>query len=199
MFIWKSGPRRSVSSTPSAGSASNPSRNAYMPLLIKDRAIVDDRWTLLRDAASLADVPINTAVIVPLALWQSEHDSLAGRNAVGVWLKPGDDPESLAGDVARLPLIAIDFPKFVDGRGYSSARLLRDKHRFGGELRAIGDVLRDQLYYMRQCGFDAFAVRADRIADAVGGLDDFSDNYQSTVERPIPLFRRRGGASTRDA
>jgi uncharacterized protein (DUF934 family) len=170
-----------------------------MPLLIKDRAVIEDRWTLLRDAASLADVPIGTPVIVPLALWQAQHDVLAGRNAVGVWLKPSDDPEALAGDVGQLPLIAIDFPKFVDGRGYSSARLLREKYRFGGELRAVGDVLRDQLYYMRQCGFDAFAVRADRIADAVGGLDDFSDNYQSTVERPIPLFRRRGGASTSDA
>jgi len=170
-----------------------------MPLLIKDRAIVDDRWTLLRDAASLADVPINTAVIVPLALWQSEHDSLAGRNAVGVWLKPGDDPESLAGDVARLPLIAIDFPKFVDGRGYSSARLLREKYHFTGELRAIGDVLRDQLYYLRQCGFDAFAVRPDRnIANAMAGFDDFSDNYQSTVAQPVPLFRRRSGAGARD-
>jgi uncharacterized protein (DUF934 family) len=170
-----------------------------MPLLIKDRAIVDDRWTLLRDATSLADVPINNPVIVPLALWQAEHEVLAGRNAVGVWLKPSDDPDALASDVAHLPLIAIDFPKFVDGRGYSSARLLREKYHFGGELRAIGDVLRDQLYYLRQCGFDAFAVRADRnFADAIGGLDDFSDNYQSTVVQPVPLFRRRPGASAGD-
>jgi uncharacterized protein (DUF934 family) len=170
-----------------------------MPLLIKDRAIVDDRWTLLRDAASLADVPINNPVIVPLALWQAEHEVLVGRNAVGVWLKPSDDPDALASDVAHLPLIAIDFPKFVDGRGYSSARLLREKYHFGGELRAIGDVLRDQLYYLRQCGFDAFAVRADRnFADAIGGLDDFSDNYQSTVVQPVPLFRRRTGASAGD-
>ena len=167
-----------------------------MPLLIKDRAIVEDRWTLLRDVASLADVPINTPVIVPLVLWQEEHDVLAGRNAVGVWLKPSDDPESLAADVPRLPLIAIDFPKFVDGRGYSSARLLREQYHFSGELRAIGDVLRDQLYYLRQCGFDAFAVRADRnIANAMAGFDDFSDNYQSTVAQPVPLFRRRAALS----
>jgi uncharacterized protein (DUF934 family) len=171
-----------------------------MPLLIKDRAIVEDRWTVLRDAASLADVPINTPVIVPLALWQAKHDILAGRNDVGVWLKPSDDPDAFAGDVAHLPLIAIDFPKFVDGRGYSSARLLREKHRFGGELRAIGNVLHDQLYYLRQCGFDAFVVQADHnIADAIAGLDDFSDNYQSTVARPVPLFRRRNGASASDA
>ncbi|HEY8622877.1 MAG TPA: DUF934 domain-containing protein [Casimicrobiaceae bacterium] len=163
-----------------------------MPLLIKDRAIVEDRWTLLRDATSLADVPGETPVIVPLALWKSQHEALAARKDVGVWLKPDADPDMLAADIDSLPLIAIDFPKFVDGRGYSTARLLRDKYRFGGELRAIGDVMRDQLYYLQQCGFDAFAVRADRnVADAIGGLDDFSDNYQSTVARPVPLFRRR--------
>ena len=171
-----------------------------MPLLIKDRAIVEDRWTLLRDVASLADVPGETAVIVPLALWKSEHEVLVARKDVGVWLKPDDDPGALAADLDRLPLVAIDFPKFVDGRGYSIARLLRDKYRFGGELRAIGDVLRDQLYYLRQCGFDAFAVRADRnFADAIGGLDDFSDNYQSTSARPVPLFRRRKDATASDA
>jgi uncharacterized protein (DUF934 family) len=170
-----------------------------MPLLIKGRAIVEDRWTLLREAASLADVPSGTPVIVSLALWQSEHDALAARGDVGVWLKPSDDPDALAGDAAHLPLIAIDFPKFVDGRGYSNARLLRDKYRFGGELRAIGDVLRDQLYYLRQCGFDAFAVRTDRnFADAIGGLDDFSDNYQSTSAQPVPLFRRRKDATAAD-
>ena len=171
-----------------------------MPLLIKDRAIVEDRWTLLRDVRSLADVPGETAVIVPLALWKAERETLVTRKDVGVWLKPDDDPGALAADLDRLPLIAIDFPKFVDGRGYSIARLLRDKYHFGGELRAIGDVLRDQLYYLRQCGFDAFAVRADRnFADAIGGLDDFSDNYQSTSARPVPLFRRRNGAAASDS
>jgi uncharacterized protein (DUF934 family) len=166
-----------------------------MPLLIRDRAVVEDHWVLLRHAGSLEDLPSGTPVIVPLALWQAEHDALAGRHDVGVWLKPSDDPDALAHDAAQLPLIAIDFPKFVDGRGYSNARLLRDKHRFGGELRAIGDILRDQLYYLRQCGFDTFAVREDRNpADAIAGLDDFSDNYQSTFARPVPLFRRRNGA-----
>jgi uncharacterized protein (DUF934 family) len=167
-----------------------------MPRLIKDRAIIEDRWTLLREAQSFGDVPPDIPVIVSLTLWQSAHEALSARDDVGVWLKSDDDPEALAGDVARLPLIAVDFPKFVDGRGYSIARLLREKYRFGGELRAIGDVLRDQLYYMSQGGFNAFAVRADRdIAAAIGGLDDFSDNYQSTVARPAPLFRRRAAAT----
>src|SRR6266571_3227804 len=127
MSTWKNATRTSASSTPSAVWVSSLSRSASMPLLIKDRAIVEDRWALLREAASLADVPSSTPVIVPLALWQSEHAALAARDDVGVWLKPSDDPDALASDAAHLPLIAIDFPKFVDGRGYSSARLLRDK------------------------------------------------------------------------
>jgi len=170
-----------------------------MPLLIKDRAVVEDRWTVLRDVASLGDVPVGVATIVPLALWQAECDALLARGDIGVWLKPSDDPDALAPNIAALPVIAVDFPQFADGRGYSTARLLREKHRFGGELRAIGDVLRDQLYYLQQCGFNAFAVRADRdIADALKGLDDFSNGYQSTVREPRPLFRRRAVTPDRD-
>ena len=167
-----------------------------MPRLIKDGAIVDDRWTLVREPASLAALPPETPVIVPLTLWKSDRNALPVHGELGVWLKPDEDPAALAGDLASLPLIAVDFPKFTDGRGYSTAKLLRDKYGFTGELRAIGDVLRDQLYYMRQCGFDAFAVRADRsLEDALKGLADFSDGYQATVRQPIPLFRRRAPAA----
>jgi uncharacterized protein (DUF934 family) len=166
-----------------------------MPRLIRDGAIVEDRWTLLRDAVALTDVPAGVPAIVPLALWRRERAALAARGEAAVWLKPDDDPETLARDAITLPLIAVDFPKFSDGRGYSIARLLREKHGFSGELRAIGDVLRDQLYYLRQCGFNAFAVRADRdVQEALKGLADFSDNYQATVERLLPLFRRRVAA-----
>jgi len=171
-----------------------------MPRLIKDGAIVDDRWTLLREAAVLGDVPAVGAVIVPLALWRMEWGALLARGDVGVWLEPEDDPDALAADIGALPLIAIDFPKFSDGRGYSTARLLREKHKFIGELRAIGDVLRDQLYYMRQCGFNAFAVRSDRnLEDALKGLGDFSDTYQATAARPVPLFRRRAPSAAEPA
>ncbi len=127
-----------------------------------------------------------------VAVWRAERDALRARGEVGVWLKPDDDPELLAEDVGALPVVAVDFPKFTDGRGYSTARLLREKHGFAGELRAIGDVLRDQLYYLRQCGFNAFAVRSDRdLEDALKGFRDFSDNYQATAVQPLPLFRRR--------
>ena len=163
-----------------------------MPRLIRDAAIVEDRWTLLRDARALTDVPAGVGVIVPLALWQIERSVLRRRTDIGVWLKPTDDPSALAHDVDTVPLVAVDFPKFSDGRGYSIARLLREKYRFAGELRAVGDVLRDQLYYLQQCGFNAFSVRADRdLDDALRGLRDFGESYQATVERPVPLFRRR--------
>ena len=171
-----------------------------MPQLIKGRAVVDDRWTLLRDAATLADVPDGVPVIVPLALWQERRAALHARGDVGVWLAPADDPAKLAADVGTLPLIAVDFPQFTDGRGYSTARLLRDRYGFKGELRAIGDVLRDQLYAYSECGFDAFALRADRDpAEALSGFDDFNGVYATTSRTPQPWFRRRQAAPSQAA
>src|SRR5512144_1436101 len=114
-----------------------------MPRLISNGSLVVDRYTLVRDAGSLADLPDGVAVIVPLALWLARRSALIARGDTGVWLAPADDPGALADDVPRMPVIAIDFPQFTDGRGYSHARLLRERHRFAGELRAIGDVGRD--------------------------------------------------------
>ena len=165
-----------------------------MPRLIRNRAIVEDGWTLLRQAASVADVPDGVPVIVPLALWLERRAALHARGEVGVWLAPTDDPRALLPDLATLPLIAVDFPKFGDGRGYSTARLLRDRYGYRGELRAIGDVLRDQLFAMSECGFDTFAIRADRDpAEALASLNDFGGVYTSTSRTPQPWFRRRNG------
>lgn len=164
-----------------------------MPRLIRNRAISDDRYTVLRDAASLFDVPDGIPVIVPLSLWVERRGALIARGETGVWLAPADHPGALADDVARLPVVAIDFPHFTDGRGYSHARLLRERYRYRGELRAIGDVGRDQLYYLTQCGFDAFLIPDGRNADAaLDAFADFSDGYQATTVR-TPWFRRRQG------
>jgi uncharacterized protein (DUF934 family) len=163
------------------------------PRLIKDRSVVDDRWTLVRDEGDIS-LTSSGALIVPLATWKRRGDELRARGDLGVWLAPSDDPAELAEVVATLPLIAVDFPQFADGRGYSIGRLLRERYGFAGELRAIGDVHRDQLYYLAQCGFDAFAIRADRsVEDALAGLTVFSDGYQSTNAR-TPWFRRRAAA-----
>jgi uncharacterized protein (DUF934 family) len=171
-----------------------------MPLLTKDRTVIEDRWTLLPGTATLAEIATAPS-IVPLTLWLESRDALAARTDIGVWLKPADDATlALPPDVARLPLIAVEFPQFGDGRGYSTARLLREKHEVRGELRAIGEILRDQLYYLRQCGFDTFALQPGRnVAEALAAFDDFSDNYQATVAQPVPLFRRRLQAAVAEA
>jgi uncharacterized protein (DUF934 family) len=99
--------------------------------------------------------------------------------------------EALKDDLSAFPLIAIDFPTFADGRGYSIAYQLRTRLGYAGELRAIGDVLRDQLFYMARVGFNAFATREDRsIEDALKGLTDFSETYQTAWDQKTPLFRR---------
>ena len=93
----------------------------------------------------------------------------------GVWLGPDDDVAPLLPWLATLPLIAIRFPVFTDGRGYSLARLLRGRHGYAGELRAVGDVLRDQLYFLQRCGFDSFALRADQPPEeALAAFHDYS-------------------------
>jgi uncharacterized protein (DUF934 family) len=162
-----------------------------MPRLIRHHALVRDDHVLLRDAKTLADVPDATPVIVPFALWLERRGALIARGDVGVLVAPSDDPGALAPDVALLRIIAVDFPQFTDGRGYSIGRLLRERYRYAGELRAVGDVGRDQLYYLAQCGFDAFVIPDERDAeDALRAFADLSDGYQATAVR-TPWFRRR--------
>ena len=146
--------------------------------------MANDPWTLVREAG---DALPAGPLILPLALWR-ERD---GRD--GLLLQPDDEVEPLASLLSEsLPLIAVEFPSFRDGRGYSQAYLLRVRLGWRGELRAVGDVLRDQLSHMRQCGFDAFAVREDKSAeDALKGLAGLSVLYGRSVTEPNPLFRRR--------
>jgi uncharacterized protein (DUF934 family) len=165
-----------------------------MPQLIKGGAVSEDRWIVLREVAADSALPA-LPVIVPLATWLAGHDNFHARGEVGVWLAPADDPALLARDIAALPVIAVDFPKFADGRGYSIARLLRDRFGYKGELRAIGDIARDQLYYLQQVGFDAFELREGKNPhDALASLRDFTDGYQLTNRR-TPWFRRSGVAA----
>ena len=107
-------------------------------------------------------------------------------------LEPGDDPARAADRLRSAARVEVNFPSFTDGRGYSIARLLRERHGYLGELRAVGDVQRDQLFYLARCGFDAFLLRDGLDAqEALCALHDFSEAYQASVERPEPLFRRR--------
>lgn len=164
------------------------------PQIIKDKAIVADDWQVLRlDEGEAADTVAVAAgkVIVPLAVWQAQRAHLAGRPALGVWIGADERPEQLKGELDRFAVVAVDFPKFTDGRGMSIAFNLRRRLGYTGELRAIGDVLRDQLFSMQRVGFDAFAPRPDRsIDDALKGLSVFSEVYQASVDQALPLFRR---------
>jgi len=162
-----------------------------MGKVIIDGAIVDNQWQRLEADALENGVPEQGKIIVPLAYWQENRDALIARGDVAVWLAPGEEPKDLEDDLASLPLVAIHFPAFKDGRGYSYARELRTRYNFEGEVRATGDVLRDQLFYMTRCGFNAFEVRADRsIEEALQGLKDFSVTYQADVNEPRPIYRR---------
>lgn len=143
-----------------------------------------DAWQLVRELEG--PLP-EGALILPLQRWLAQPSGYHG-----LWLGPDDEVEALQLWLGVLPLIAIDFPSFRDGRGYSQAYLLRTRLGWQGELRAVGDVLRDQLSHMRQCGFDRFAVREDKSAlDALKGLQGMSVLYGRSVIEPRPLFRRR--------
>jgi uncharacterized protein (DUF934 family) len=174
-----------------------------MARLINDRRPESDSWQLLDGGLErwltpgedglVPDFPDAADLIVPLKLWRLRRDDLLDRpGRSGVWLAADEDAAALASDLDRIALVAVHFPKFSDGRGFSTARLLRERYGFRGELRAVGDVLRDQLLFLERCGFDAFALRDDQDPHAaLAAFDDFSEAYQGAVDQPLPLFRRR--------
>ena len=159
-----------------------------MRSVIKHRRIVEDRWQHVADDAD----PPAGPVIVSLARWRRERAALLERGEpVGVRLPNTANVADVAGDLPVLALVALEFPKFTDGRAYSQARLLRERYGYRGEIRAVGDVLRDQLFFMARSGFDAFELRADRsLEDALAAFDDFSESYQPAADQPLPLYRR---------
>jgi uncharacterized protein (DUF934 family) len=150
--------------------------------------IVEDGWTLFEDGAAWNG---EASALIPLAVALAQPERLGAAAPGGVWLSPTDEPEQVVPLFDSIEVIAVQFPKFGDGRGFSTAALLRNRHGWRGELRAIGDVLRDQLYFMKRVGFDSFALRADRnVEDAVASLSDFTDSYQGSVEPQLPAYRR---------
>jgi len=157
-----------------------------MTALIRNRCVVEDTWRVLQPDDT---VPADGNVIVPLVMWREQQPVIGDRGGLtGVWLGPADDPA----DIGQLPvLIAVHFPVFTDGRGYSTARLLRQRYGFAAELRAIGDVLRDQLHELARCGFDSFALRIGQDpTEALRAFDDFSESYQAGADQGA-LFERR--------
>ena len=180
------------------------------PRIIRSSGISEDAWQLLgiTEAQSPESVPLPSGqVIFPLSVWQVRCQEIAARRLpYGIFLMATDAPEVLADalvtnadqthpDFGLITLIAVNFAVFTDGRGYSIARLVRERYGFKGELRAVGDVQVDQIYYMSRVGFDAFALPVDKNPErALAAFNTFSDAYQSGVDEPLPLFRRRVGA-----
>lgn len=165
-----------------------------MAKIIHNGAVVGDDWQVLRPGVTetLEQVAVpEGAIIVPLRLWQARREELTDRAALGVWLSASEGPELIVQDLAQFRVVAIDFPKFTDGRGYSTATLLRARYGWRGELRAIGDILRDQLFFLRRCGFDTFELRHDQDPyAALGSWAPFAEPYQGAIETPQPLWRR---------
>ncbi len=167
--------------------------------LIADGHVAEDAFAALGlaegdDAATVA-LPAGP-VIVPLAVWNARREELLARGTpVGVRLEPADDPDALAQDLPRLAVVAIDFPKFTDGRGYSIAYRLRRRLAYRGQVRAVGDVQRDQLFYLSRSGFDAFLLKEGRDAHAaLASLGDFAATYQNAADGRLPRFRAAGAA-----
>ena len=124
--------------------------------LFRNGKPADDEWTMLDTDSA---VPSAGAVAVSKARWLAERETLVGRNApLGLVLQSGENLDGLEADLSRFALIALHIPKYADGRLYSIARLLRDRHGFAGEIRARGDVLRDQIGFLYRAGFDALDV-----------------------------------------
>lgn len=165
-----------------------------MPKLIKDGVIVDNQWQVLPKPEAQQSLTIPTGqVIVPLSVWLAQEDELKGRDDIGVWLDSDETAEQIGNKATQLPLIAVNFVGFMDGRSFSTARLLRERFGFTGELRAIGDFMRDQLCYLSRCGINAFQFNDPEIdvTEALKSLNDFTEFYQAAVDQPLPLFRRR--------
>lgn len=160
-----------------------------MPNIIKDGAVVEDNYEVV---AKDADTVPASAAILPLALWLEKRGELQDRNDIGVWLDSDESPKGLVGAFDGLALIAINFPAFADGRGFTYGRELREQHGWTGEMRAIGNFMRDQLFSLHRLGFNSYALQGVDLTDALNSLDDFSVNYQPDVLEKRPLFRRRG-------
>jgi uncharacterized protein (DUF934 family) len=156
-----------------------------MPI-IKDGAIIDD------DVRHLADdeAPTGGRFTVSFARWQQEKDSLA---AAGVRLRGEHAVADIAADLPRLQLVVVEFPALADGRGFSHARLLRDRYGYAGEIRARGDFIRDQVYFLGRVGVNAFEpAEGTQLETLLPALTEFTVHYQAAADHHQPLYRRRG-------
>ena len=154
-------------------------------------ALAEDPFTAVADDQAIPPGD----VIISLTRFQTEGESLLGEGRqVGVRLESGEEVEALAYDLPQIAVVALAFPKFGDGRAYTSARLLRERFHFKGEVRAVGDVLREQAGYMVRCGFDAFEpADGSTVEDWERATQRFRHVYQRAADGRPPAFAERGG------
>ena len=153
---------------------------------IKNNQIAENIWTYIPD-----DEPLGTEshIVLDLERFLSERQQQDISNrALAVRLAPADDPERLRPYLDELDLIEVDFPKYADGRGFSHAQLLRRRYGYRGELRAVGEVLRDQILYMHRSGFDTFSTTRADLSDVMAALDEFSLSYQKAADTREAVF-----------
>jgi uncharacterized protein (DUF934 family) len=161
-----------------------------MPLLDLNGE-TENIWVHLADGAD-GSARHSGAITVSLGQFWASRDELSGTNTkLGVRLAPDDDVAELESAIADLPLIEISFPRYTDGRGYSQAQLLRRRYGFTGDLRAVGHVLRDQVFFMMRSGFTSFDVHSGDVKPFLEALREFSAVYQKSAAGPDPVFSQR--------
>lgn len=165
-----------------------------MTKLIKGGAYAQDVYARVADDAALPDGP----VLVSLARFQKERDALLARNTpVGIRLQASENPELLGQDVNHFALIALEFPKFRDGRAFSWARMLRTRLGYTGEIRAVGDFLYDQVNYQRRVGFDAWEVPDHFTIEMFNrALTEMTNVYQPSTDGRTTIRQLRAAART---
>lgn len=169
--------------------------SASSPSLILDRRIAENDWITLADDAPL---PASGKLIVSLQRFRAERAALqAAGLGLGVRIPNTEEvTAALAQELAGLPLIALEIPKFADGRAYSQARALRERHGYRGEIRAQGDVLHDQLFHMSRCGINAFELRADQDPqDCLRAFADYDLAYQRAADGAETVWQKRRALS----
>lgn len=162
-----------------------------MQKLELDGNISEFSWTIWEEGTTASDTQTGQW-LVPVELFSSIADTAADATRLGLIVAPDVDFDLLASVIDRAELVAVNFPSFTDGRGFSIGRMIRGRFSFKKPMVAYGGFIRDQLFYLKRCGFDGFIF--DETVDAssyAASLDVFSDGYQASFDQPVPLFRRR--------
>ena len=157
--------------------------------LLRNGVVVVDDWEHLEDDSNPLDIAGAECrrLIIPFERWRTDRKDFAGFSGqLGVALLPAQRIEELAPDLARFSLVSLEFPGPAEGRGYTQARLLRERYAFKGELRASGYVRRDQLFFMARCGFNAFELPEAELKDAGAAFMSFTATYQPSNDAGLP-------------